>query len=312
MPPNHEKRKADKALPGNQSIARNVRLAERLAQASLDNAERALDLSGTRYTSRHPEASSLLVTALENILKAHLTLIDDSLIVKGMRQPTSDQIAAGEVPTLGLRDALSQLIAKAGFPHLETHSHELDELRSHRNLFTHFHGHIDDERAFLALSTGFHVYLECMLEWYVDVSPQDLHRVRNLAGAIGNFPRLAQVRKEVLDHRLNEAGRLKTRHFDECTKCLQDAGYVARGQLVCRFCGVRMDLDEAAKMASVDDKTDVCPVCNANTLITWNIRTDGLDRECILCGHFTGNAIRWADANGKSISRLKEELRSDE
>lgn len=254
-----------------------------------------------------------LATALELILKARLALEDPALLPRGSRVPTATDLDAGKFRTVSSDETIKRLANSEILKLTERQKRHHASLRNIRNRAVHYVDSTPSEDIRVAVGAGLQLWFSIHDSAFYGDEVYQAKAMTDVLAELIHFERFVAERMYELREFLDCSARPRTRYFDECSVCLQDAAVLTNNHIRCLFCRHSATIRDWAKLISDTRSVENCVKCECDSVIFRRWHSQELTRECICCGYFTGPEVNWCDLDGRPIPRLRnhgKELRS--
>ena len=245
------------------------------------------------------------ITALELLAKACIALEDPFLIAT--KNVSNLEFKQGRFQSINIDQAFKLLKRIANFSLTTEQNKSITRLKAARNRFIHFLDNATVAETKVLVASGIELFFELHETEFNDIDdPWQAKSMAKLAEELSEFQDFVTLRMGSLTNQLKSLERPKTRHFSECTRCLQEADVLIDNELVCLFCCNRINIREATEIISEDQSVDICPICHKPSVAKFQFKKNGqATYECFCCGYFRGPEITWADHKGVIIARLR-------
>lgn len=214
------------------------------------------------------------------------------------------QLELGDFRSVGVEDCVERLSRIAKLCLTGRQQRVLRSVNALRNRVAHYIEPTDLAEVKAVVGSGLNVFVEFVNSEFEGEDPYEAKTMPQLVEELRGCDEFVKERLAGLKECLCSAARPRTRHVDECARCLQDAAVIEGDEIHCLFCGDRYSIEKFAQGRSENGLAEPCPECGRLAVIVhgaWENRTLPT-LECFCCGYFRGPELKWADWTlGKSV-----------
>ena len=268
--------------------------AARMHENARKYVESAVAYAGKDWSPELTFAAVHLAAGLELLLKARLVLEDHTLLARNPAV-TQKQFEQGDFQSIRTDECLQKLEGLNILTLSPKQMSVLQSIQRLRNRALHYLAPSDIELK-AALGAGLNLYLELERSefdfWDPPLGCQGSYEFfEDLRGYDG----FVSARMAAIQDDLAQATRPRTRYYDECPCCVQDAICIEDDYFHCLFCGHENLIAYDVECRSADKVVDQCPACSRQSFARHEWYPEGFTKECFCCGYCEGREPKWID-----------------